>query len=292
MRGILAGGLAEVRAGRLDVEDVVHDLEGQSDCVSIARQRFAGGFGEQRRLAGQRAHQHRGLQQGAGLHAMHALQVRERHVHVADRRQVDRLSAAHARRAGRLREFAHQRSGLRCRQRALRQHLERLGLQGIAGEHGGGLVERHVNRRLAPPQHVVVHARHVVVRKRVRVHVLDGQRGAVERLVLRAGHLAARKDEQRTHPLSTVEHRVAHRLVQPLRHGVGGRQHPLRRGLEPFRPLRGPGVEGDGARARRRHHRRAAHSVPPFSSPRFSGFSRSPSSCLISCSALASRPWQ
>ena len=69
----------------------------------------------------------------------------------------------------------------------LGQHLEGAGLQGVAGQDGGGLVEGAVARRLAAAQVVVVHRRQVVVDQRIGVQHLD--RGSDAR---RAGFVDAR----------------------------------------------------------------------------------------------------
>ena len=68
-----------------------------------------------------------------------------------------------------------------------RQHLEGQRLHRVAGEHRLGLAELDVHRRLAAAQHVVVHARHVVVDQRIGVDQLDRAGGAQRGVAHRRG---------------------------------------------------------------------------------------------------------
>jgi hypothetical protein len=284
--GVLARGLAEFVRALRHVEHVVDDLERQSDRAAVDLERRCNRRIETTRAG---AHPHRGGEQRAGLHPVHPLEFFERQ-RAADRGEVERLAAAHAQGRRGMRQFAHQRRARAIRQIRVGQHLERLGLQRVAGQHRGGLVERDVHGRLAAPHRVVIHAGQVVVNQRVHVHVLDRERRAVERGERRLGDLAGRVDQQRTHALAAAQHRVAHRLVQPLRRARLRRQLRVGGAFEARQPIAAPRAEvllrglGLRARVRRRLHR---HWLPRSSSG-FSGTSRSPSSFLISCSAAAS----
>ena len=70
--GVLAGGLAQ--RGRVggDIEDVVHHLKRQAQAVAVATQ---AGERVSARLPGGRTHHHAGLQQRAGLAAVHVAQA-------------------------------------------------------------------------------------------------------------------------------------------------------------------------------------------------------------------------
>ena len=62
------------------------------------------------------------------------------------------------------------------------QDCEGQGLEGVAGEDGGGLVEGLVAGRAAAAQVVVVHGREVVMDQGIGVDQLDGAGGAVHHL--------------------------------------------------------------------------------------------------------------
>jgi hypothetical protein len=107
---------------------------------------------------------HAAAQQRPGLEPVHAAQLVfiERQ---ADAGQVDRLTTGHAFIAGGTCQQAAQR-GLHLGRRGTvvgRQQFEGQGLQCIAGQQGLRLAEAHVHRGFAAAQHIVVHARHVVV---------------------------------------------------------------------------------------------------------------------------------
>ena len=97
----------------------------------------------------------------------------------------------------------------------LGEELEGEALQRVAREQRRGLVELDVAGGLAAPQHVVVHARQVVVDERVRMDQLDGGRGDLEPGRIGARHDARGEDEHRPHALAAAERGVAHRVVQP-----------------------------------------------------------------------------
>ena len=252
------------------VEDVVDHLEGQADrgaVVARAPARRAASM----RAAG-RAHQHAGLQQRAGLAPVHVAQraLVERQ---ADAGEVDRLAAGHAGVAGRARQQA--RTARACSAGATPPS------SGVSTSKASaciaspasiacGLAELHVHGRLAAAQHVVVHARQVVVDQRIGVDQLDRAGGAQRRLALAAAppRAAASTSSGRSRlpPSST---RVAHRLAE-----AGRRVGAAPRRRAPPRRRR--------ARARRPRRRRSS----PASLRCVHGLS-CPSSSTLTCSSTA-----
>jgi hypothetical protein len=148
---------------------------------------------------------------------VHGREIRERH-RLADVRKIDRLSARHPRGA---RGVGEQRTRFRGIGRSRRnERREGLRLQRIAREQRRRLAEGDVARRLATAEHVVVHARQVVVCERVRVNHLHGGRRPVDGIGIRFDELAGGVREKRPHPLASAEHRIAHCLDQPRRLAV------------------------------------------------------------------------
>ena len=134
----------------------------------------------------------------------------------ADARQIDRLAPGHSGATGgarkqsapaRLHRSGHQRVGGR-------QQLEGHRLQRVAGQQGHRLAKLHMDCRLATAQHIVVHARHVVVYQRIGVYQFGRACGTQRQLGVAANRLAGSQHQQGSQPLATVEHRVAHRLHQ------------------------------------------------------------------------------
>ena len=140
---ILAGGLAELRGLAFDVQQVVADLEGQSELVGETIEQHARG---RVRFRGQRAQPYGRTDERTGLERV---QVLERDDIVGPALHVERLPRAHARGAAGARELANLGDARVRRQVRAREHLEGQGLQGIAGENGGGLVEGDVHGGLA-----------------------------------------------------------------------------------------------------------------------------------------------
>ena len=95
-----------------------------------------------------------------------------------------------------------------------RENLERECQKRIAGEHGGCLVEGHMNGRPSAPEIVVVHAGQIVMHERIGVHRLD-RRGHPKRAMRdqRRTDLRRTQHEKRPQPLAAGEDGVAHRLV-------------------------------------------------------------------------------
>ena len=114
---------------------------------------------------------------------------------------------------------------------AARPDLERQALQGVPDQQRGGLAEGDVAGRLAAAQHVVVHARQVVVHQRVGVDQLYRSSGTLDLVRLRTGGLSRGECEQRAHPLAATQHRIAHGLMQAERRQARRRQQPFQHGL-------------------------------------------------------------
>jgi hypothetical protein len=117
---------------------------------------------------------------------------------LADAGQVDGLAAGHAGVAGGTRQQRDTAGPARPARHALfgRQHLEGQRLHRIAGQHGLGLPELHVHGGLAPAQHVVVHAGHVVVHQRIGVDQLHRHGRTQRRRTVPGDGLAGRQHQQ------------------------------------------------------------------------------------------------
>ena len=76
--------------------------------------------------------------------------------------------------------------------------------------------------------------------QRIRVYELDRGCRCIHCIGIGTGELAARVREERPHPLSAIEHRVAHRATQWLGIEVRGREHPREDVLDPSLVLGGP----------------------------------------------------
>ena len=126
------------------------------------------------------------------------------------------------------------------------REAERLGEQAVAGQDRHVLAERDVAGRLAAAKPVVVHRREVVVDQRVGVDHLD-RRGEREHLVRRAADRLGRGErEHRPDALAAGEQRIAHRLLEAGRAGLGGEAKPLEVGVDLLLELYGVGHRLDG----------------------------------------------
>ncbi len=191
-----------------------------------------------------RAQHDRGADERAGLQDVHVLELGECES-LAHRVQVDGLPARHAARAARGgEELDHLQLRVGpLREAVVGEELEGEALQRVARKQCRGLVEFHVAGGLAAPQHVVVHARKVVVDERVGVDHLDRGRGDLEALGIGLAHLSRGVDQHRPHALSAPQRRVAHRVVQARgRDARDGKQ--VRKGrLHAARHIARPGLE-------------------------------------------------
>ena len=108
---------------------------------------------------------------------MHALELRQLQSR-ADRREVDRLPAGHAARTtgvGKQSKLTARVTGA-----GLGDDFESEALQRVPGKQCDGLAESDMARRLAASEHVVVHARQVVVYERVSVDEFNRRRRRVD----------------------------------------------------------------------------------------------------------------
>ena len=173
---VLAGALAHGLRGGLPVEDVVGDLEGGAERPAVgargaaraggsARPRMAPASTEKARIAPVFIAWSRRI---AGL-------VQARLAVAALRREVEHLAADHAaepRGAGEAEHEVGPDGAVRIG-RGIGQHLEGEGLERVAGEDGGRLVEGLVHGRPAPAQVVVVHGGQVVMDEGIAVQELE-----------------------------------------------------------------------------------------------------------------------
>ena len=133
------------------------------------------------------------LEQALATHKR-GLELGERE-RLAGRLEVDLLAARHAARAGGKRQDRQHfqlRPG-RLRKLVLGHQLESERLQRVADEQRRRLVVFDVHGRLAAPQDVVVHARHVVVHQRIGMDHLHRGGGDLQPLRGRARELPRRK---------------------------------------------------------------------------------------------------
>jgi hypothetical protein len=171
---------------------------------------------------------------------VHVLEIGHRH-RLAHVQEIDRLAAGHPGRPCRFGQ--HQARAARIGQARRVQHRERLRLQRVAREQRHGLAERDVARRLAAAEHVVVHARQVVVHERIGVDHFHRRRRRVDNRGIRIGELARGVGEKRPHALAAAQHGVAHRLDQRRRPAVDARQRTVEHVLDSLLPFAGPDRE-------------------------------------------------
>ncbi|MCY1518254.1 hypothetical protein D9M68_529660 [compost metagenome] len=181
----------------------------------------------------------------------------------ADAGQIDGLAAGHALAAGRARQQAAQK-GLHGRGHLVAlggEQLEGQRLQRVAREQRVGFAELHVHGGLAAAQHVVVHARQVVVHQRIGVDEFGGAGRTQRGVGVAADRFIGREHQQRPQPLAAVEHGIAHGVAQQHRRidADPARQRRFDRGQVGLGPagqrLRVPGGGGGGG------HRDGAHSA-------------------------------
>jgi hypothetical protein len=162
---------------------------------------------------------------------------------LADARQVDRLAAGHP---GTARGARKQAAQVRLQGRGDaavvgRQDLERERLHRVAGEHRLGDAVADVDRRLAAPEDIVVHARQIVVDERIGVDQLDRAGGTERGAVIAVDRVGGGEHEQRPQPLAAVEDGIAHRIAEASR-GIGGNAGVERR-LDAVELGQRPGIE-------------------------------------------------
>ena len=112
----------------------------------------------------------------------------------------------------------------RLRVAGLAHQLESENAKGIASHDGGGFAELLVARGLSAPKVIVIDAGQVIVNQAEGVEHFEGAHGVVHRIALSTEHVKRSANKCRTESLSTGEHRITHRLVEPFRTGGDGRQ--------------------------------------------------------------------
>ena len=224
---VLAGGLAQGVRFLRHVEDVVHHLEGHAQRRAVVGQCTPGAVIG---LAAGGTHLHAGQQQRAGLAAVHVAQFGLIRPAAGPRwpgrwpgRRPCRHGPRHAPAANTGAPAAPAPDRTRLGPHRRGQDLEGQRVHGIAGQHGLRLAELHVHGGLAPPQHVVVHAGHVVVHQRIGVDQLHRHRGAHGRLALRRPRPAPRPAPARG---AGACRRRARRSAWPRPAGRGLGRHP------------------------------------------------------------------
>jgi hypothetical protein len=125
---------------------------------------------------------------------------------------INRLAAGHARSTGCARDHLNDANHAMGWQLQSSQNLHAKGLQGIAHEKCGGLVIGHMNRGLAAPQGIVIHAWHVVVDQGKGMDALQGGSNIQGRLAewVGARRLGRSHREKAPCTFSTIENAVAH----------------------------------------------------------------------------------
>ena len=147
---------------------------------------------------------------------------------LADTGQVNRLAAGHAHPPRGARQNAAQARLHRGVHAAVqgRQHLKSQGLQSVTGQERTGLTKLHMHRGFATAQHIVVHARHIVVHQGIGMYQLH-RAGRPHRCSIRTrgsqatDRLISGQHQQGPQSLAAIEHGIAHRMVQIGRGGPG-----------------------------------------------------------------------
>ena len=170
-------------------------LKGHAERVCIGRKASSGTVAEPVPIARLSTAEDGGLNEGAGLHRLHAQEFGLAGM-PSHHREVKGLTAAHAAHAGRTGERGAQACGRSGRFDGC-EHREGFRLKRVAREHRGRFAVLHVHRGLAAAKRVVVHRGHVVVHKRIGVHELKRKRRAVKRLGARASKRRLRRGQKR-----------------------------------------------------------------------------------------------
>ena len=242
-RRVLAPGrLAHGVAVALGVQNVIDDLIGETD---IAAESGQGG------ALGVRGFDHRqGQLKGAGdkRAGLHSLHPRNSTQIIAHAQQIDHLAARHPLGAGGHRQPSDQlgahgpiRVGV-----GMGEDFKGGGLQGVAGQDGGGLVVGLVHRGPAAAHVVVVHAGQVVVNQAVGVDQLQGAGGAQHRTLRQVEEAPRLQSEKGPQTFAGAQRRVAHGLGEPRLGAVGPRQQFVQRHGDQVGGLRNSAAQRDG----------------------------------------------
>ncbi len=115
-------------------------------------------------------------------------------------------------------EFQHKIATHRCFGMCpgIAQNFESKGQQGVPRKHGSRFIESAVQRRLAAPQVVIVHAGQVIMDKRLGMHAFDGRRDAKRTTAPRPQQITDRNDKHGTETLAGTQRGIAHGICQSL----------------------------------------------------------------------------
>jgi hypothetical protein len=170
-----------------------------------------------KRRTAMRAQQDRGANQRAGFMNMHQLQLGQGQ-RLAHTRQIDGLTSRHTARTAGLRQQPHHGELLLGPgQDLLGKQLKSQRLQSVSHQQCGGFIILHMTGWLATPQHIVVHARHVVMHQRIHMDHFDSGSHPVQRRRIATDQLARSVSQQRADALATTQRHITHRGVHALR---------------------------------------------------------------------------
>ncbi len=211
LRGsVFASGFAELLGGLRDVEDVVDDLERESDVVAEIGQRLELGGSA---IGAHAAQANRAAEQCGSFSFVDVFELRGgSFFYVAV--EIRHHDGLELQRTGRFRDFQNEFAMPIARPAlALRGDFKGLREQRVAREHSDAFAENFVVRRFATAKIVVVHRGQVIVDKRIGMDAFDG---AGERQGVFFGTAASFGSGQQNggaHPFASSEKRVTHRLV-------------------------------------------------------------------------------
>ncbi|PAV67962.1 hypothetical protein WR25_27091 [Diploscapter pachys] len=107
------------------------------------------------------------------------------------------------------------------------EHFEGEGVQAVARQDRGRLVERLVDRRLAAAHVVVVHRRQIVMDQRINVDRLDRHRDLARAVAVDAEQVGGRAQQQGAQSLAATDRGMAHSLVEVGARIVGYSEQPV-----------------------------------------------------------------
>jgi len=237
-RGILAGGLSELAGHLGDVEDVVHDLEGEAGILAEGSEAIDGVVGSAGEVA---ASDDGDGDEGSGFCAVDLLD-KLGCGRMTFGLEIDDLAADHA--GGEAGEevaigpggqgpntgsdgagdLAKDFDGGGGGAVQAGDRVKREGLEGISGEDRDGLSEDFMAGGLAAAEVVVIEGWEVIVDERVRVQHFDGGTeigGSLFPLAVRGAHAPGLEAEDGAEPFAACEDTVAHGAMDGVRGGVG-----------------------------------------------------------------------
>ena len=211
---VFAGAFAELRVSALRVENIIGDLKGRAQRAAVIIERGAlGGVGAPQRGAGQ----DRKAQQRAGLHRLEALGLVFAQRRLGRLRlQIKRLPADHAADARGAGEAEHKlgADGGIGMGRGIGEDVEGQRQQRVAREDRRRLVIGAVQARPAAPYIVIVHAREIIMDKRVAVQQFHRRPRPQRALAIDAKKRGGLDQQKRPQSFARAQRRIAHRLQQ------------------------------------------------------------------------------